>query len=117
MKTIVGFAAGIVAFLVLSLGITWLVAGNDFFLFRFFAPRQEAVRREVFKQSQAYNDGMQSELDAMRFEYVKTTDPKARAAMASVILHRVSSYDTMLLTPDLRNFIETLRHTAENDMQ
>lgn len=30
-----------------------------------FSPREEQVRRETFKQSQAYNDGMAQDLDRM----------------------------------------------------
>ena len=43
-------------------GVGWLAQGNDFLLFQFFAPKYEAVRRETFEQSKAYNQGMIQEL-------------------------------------------------------
>jgi hypothetical protein len=89
-------------------GLAWLVQGSDFFLYKAFAARQEAARREVFEESKAYNDGMAQELDAMRFEYLKAA-PEQRAALASVILHRAAAYDVARLPPDLRDFVAGLR--------
>lgn len=41
MKTV----AVILGVLLVILGLTWLFQGNDFFMYKVFAPRQEAVRR------------------------------------------------------------------------
>ena len=86
---------------------TWLVMGNDFFLYKFFAPRQEAVRRQVFEQSKAYNQGMVQELQNMQFEYIKA-EPAHKAALASIILHRAADYDVNQMPADLRAFIQDL---------
>ena len=94
------------------LGLTWVFTGNDFFLYRFFAPKEEAVRRQVFEQSKAYNQGMVQELQNMEFEYVKS-GPNEKAALASIILHRAADYDEDKLPPDLRAFIDGLRHNQE----
>lgn len=32
-------------------GLTWLVQGNDFFLYKTFAPKYADVQREVFEQT------------------------------------------------------------------
>jgi hypothetical protein len=98
---------GIAAVLAI-LALTWVFQGNSFFLYKYFAPKQEQVRREVFEQSKAYNQGMQQELSAMRFEYIRAA-PEHRAALASVILHRTADYDEGLLTADLRTFLAQLR--------
>ena len=94
--------------LVVLLGAMWLLQGNDFFLYRAFAPRYEQVRRETFEQSKAYRQGMAQELDAMRFEYVKATE-SPKTALASVILHRAADVDPASLPTDLREFIAGLR--------
>lgn len=91
------------------LGLGWVFTGNDFFLYKYFAPKQEAVRREVFEQSKAYNQGMVQELQNMQFEYLRTTDPKAKDAMASIILHRSADYDPYKMPADLRGFILSLK--------
>lgn len=98
----------VLAMFVVLMGVGWLVQGNDFFLYKVFAPKYEAVRRETFEQSKAYNEGMVQELQNMQFEYVKAS-PEHKQALASVILHRVAQYDVNKLPPDLRAFVEQLR--------
>ena len=105
MKT-VGAVIGVI---VVLLGITWLAQGNDFFLFKVFAPKYEQVRRETFEQSKAYNTGMVQELQNMQFDYEKTPDPKAKAALASVILHRAADYPMEKMPTDLQAFIQKLK--------
>lgn len=94
---------------VLIFGLTWAVEGNDFLLYKFFAPKQEQVRREVFEQSKSYNDGMVQELYSMQRDYVMAKNDEQRAALKSVILHRVAGYDQSKLPFDLRQFISGLR--------
>ncbi len=98
----------VIAALAAILGLTWLLQGNDFFLYRTFAPKYEQVRRETFEQSKAYNQGMIQELQNMQFEYIKA-DKAQQDALASVILHRAADYDMDKLPPDLRQFIQKLR--------
>ena len=48
MKLFGTILAGVLAFIlfiVLMLGLGWIATGNDFFLYKYFAPKQEAVRR------------------------------------------------------------------------
>mgnify|MGYP001575058376 CR=1 FL=1 len=105
------FLVGIVAFvgiMVVILCLGWVVTGNEFFLYRYFAPKQEAVRRQVFEQTKSYNQGMIQELENMRFQYVQAT-PEQQAALASIILHRAADYDEDKLPPDLARFVAGLR--------
>lgn len=93
------------------LGLTWIVQGNDFFLYKTFAPKMEQVRRETFEQSKAYTQGQIQELQNMWFEYVKA-NPEQKAALASIILHRAADFDENRLPSDLKSFITTLRTQA-----
>ena len=94
------------------LGLTWIAQGSDFFLYKVFAPKYEQVRRQTFEQSKSYNQGMVQELENMQVEYNREKDPKAKAALASVILHRVSGYnlDDPAVSADLRSFISGLKN-------
>jgi hypothetical protein len=104
MKNI-GMGIGtVVAFL----AFIWIMQGNDFFLFRVFAPRYEQVRRQTFEQSKAYQQGAIQELENMQFEYVKANADQ-KQALASVILHRAADFDARQLPPDLYAFISGLR--------
>ena len=97
--------------LVLILGLSWIVTGNDFFLYKFFAPKQEAVRREVFENTPSFTKGMVQELEKMRIDYVSATNPEVKDTLASTILHRVGGFN--LNDPDvpsdLRAFIQKLK--------
>lgn len=108
MKQIVGNCVVVGALLVGIIGLAWIIQGNDWFMYRVFAPRYEAVRRETFEQSKAYRQGMEQELQNMQFEYIKA-DAKHKAALASIILHRAADYDEALMSSDLRRFISELR--------
>lgn len=101
----------LVLVIIVGTAVGWFAQGNDFFLYKVFAPKREAVRREVFEQSRAFNQGMVQELQNMQFDYVKTTDPAAKAALAGVILHRASGYnlDDPIVPTDLRSFIAKLK--------
>ena len=103
-KTIGLFTLGVS----LLLGVIWIAQGNAFFLYKVFAPRMEQVRREVFEQSKAYNQGMIQELQNMQFEYAKAS-PEHKTALASIIVHRAADYNQDQLPPDLRAFIQELK--------
>jgi hypothetical protein len=87
MKAVFAGIAGFLVFFVFILGIGWVAQGNDFLLFKYFAPKQEAVRRQVFEQSKAYNQGMIQELENMQFQY-EQADGAHKQALARIILHR-----------------------------
>lgn len=108
MKDVLKAVGGVLGVLVVGLGLTWIAQGNSFFLYKVFAPKTEAVRREIFEQSKAFNQGMVQELQNMQFEYTKAS-PEHKEALASIILHRAADYDEAKLPPDLRDFVRQLR--------
>jgi hypothetical protein len=101
-----------VAALAALFALGWLCAGNDLMINKVFAPRQEAVRRQVFEQSKAYNQGMVQELQNMQFEYIKAS-PEHKAALADLILHRAADYPEENMPADLRQFIHDLKGGAK----
>jgi len=104
MKTIVAVLGGFIGLLCLI----WLLQGNDFFLYKVFAPKYEQVRRETFEQSKAYRQGMVQELSNMHFEYIKA-DSAHKVALASIILHRAADFPEEDMPADLRTFIRSLK--------
>ena len=94
----------------LLLGVTWLVQGNEFFLAKVFAPREEALRRQTFEQSKAYTEGMAQDLRRQQLEYIKAT-PDQKQALASVILHEYASIDQTTLPADLRQFLNEIKQS------
>ncbi|TRZ51549.1 hypothetical protein D4R99_04245 [bacterium] len=94
--------------LTIVFGLAWVIQGNDFFMYKVFAPKYEQVRRETFEQSKAYNQGMIQELQNMQFQYLQA-NPEQQQALAFIILHRVADFDVNKLPADLRGFIEQLK--------
>lgn len=112
MKPFLRFLAVLCGVLSLMLGVTWIVQGNDFFLYRVFGLRYEQTRREIFEASKAYRQGAVQELQNMRFEYEQASKDH-KQALASIILHRAADYDPEILPTDLRQFIDGLKAHAE----
>lgn len=106
------FWAGVIGVFLLVgivLGVTWVAQGNDFFLYKHFAPKYAEVQRQTFEQSRAYNSGMAQEVLSMHFEYVKEKDTEAKKMLRSVILQKTADYDLSKLPEAQRRFIEELR--------
>lgn len=94
--------------LVVILGLTWIGQGNNFFLYKVFAPQYEQVRRETFEESKAYNQGMVQELQNMQFKY-EQADQSGKDALRPIILHRAADYPEDKMPQDLKQFIHKLK--------
>lgn len=99
--------------LVALLGAVWAIQGNHFFMYKLFAPQYEQVRREVFEQSKAYNQGMIQELQNMQFQWLQAS-PEHRAALTDIILHRAADFDQTKLSNELKQFISGLRSSLNH---
>ena len=99
---------GLLLAVVLLLGLGWLAEGNDFFMYKYFAPKREAVRREVFENTKSYTQGMIQELRGYQVAYVQA-NTNSQAALASVILHEYADYPDDKLPADLQQFMAKLR--------
>lgn len=99
--------------LVALLGFGWLLTGNNLAMQNFFNPKFEAVRRNTFEQSKAYNEGMVQELQNMQFEYIKA-DKDAKLALRAIILHRSANFNENNLPTDLYEFIQNLKRERAN---
>ncbi|MFA4826590.1 MAG: hypothetical protein WC593_15685 [Methanoregula sp.] len=104
MKT---FSA-IIGSLIAVIALVWLFQGNDFFMYKFWAPKYEEARREVFENTPSYKWGMIQELQNMQFKYEQAT-PDQKDALAAIILRRANQYGEDRLPVDLRAFVTQLK--------
>ena len=102
---------GVFVLLVVCFGGAWLVQGNDFFLYKVFAPKYEDVRRDTFEHSKAYRDGMVKDLQSMQFDYVRASAAEKRG-LAGLILQRAAGFPEDGLPGDLRAFLDDLRQQS-----
>ena len=108
MKEIFAVLLAMVAFAACSLGIAWIVQGNDFALYRYFGPKLEDTRREIFEHSKAYRQGMIQELENMQFQYEQAS-PSQKEGLSFIILHCAADVDQNMMPPPLASFIIRLR--------
>lgn len=105
---IVSFLAIVLLIAVFALALSWGAAGNQFFLYRYFAPKFAAAQRNVFENTPSYQIGTIQSLQKMQFEYEQATDAQ-KPALAAIIRHRAAEIDPADLPPDTRRFVESLQ--------
>jgi hypothetical protein len=99
----------VVVALVAILALTWIAQGNDFFLYKAFAPKYEEVRRDTFEQSQAYVQGKITNLNRLRMNYESANSDAHRCAIRATALHEASTATENTLPDDLVTWINRLR--------
>ena len=97
----------LIVFVVLY-GIGFLFTGADYWMYKFWAPKQANVEREVFKNTQSFVDGKTSHLSMLRLDY-KTAKGEQKAALKEMILTEAAQVDNNKLPLDLQLFIQQLR--------
>ena len=77
---------------------------------RFFNPREENVRREVFEETKSYQHGKTQDLAKYYEEYHKAESAEDKAAIRSVVKMRFAEFDAEKLhSPELRGFLREMR--------
>jgi hypothetical protein len=66
--------SAVVLAVAVALGLGWFVQGNNFFLYKVFAPAQEQVRREVYEQTKSYKQGSVQRLSTLCDQVVSADD-------------------------------------------
>ena len=109
MKIVGYILAGIVA-LALLIAVAFALELGGLQWKKFFAPKHEAVRREVFKQTRSFNEAKLQELTKYRLEYMLSKDPAEKGAIASTIRLAFADYDTSMLPSELQAFVEEVKY-------
>ena len=108
MKELFTGIAIFIAMTVVILGLTWVFEGNDFFLYKYFAPKRAVIERKVFEETPSYVRGNIQELEKQHMDYIKAT-PAQQAAMKPIILQEAAGINQDNLPPDLKSWISQLK--------
>ncbi len=73
--------------------------------YKFFGPKFEGARREVFEATRSYNQAKLQELAKYRLEYLRAKDDIEKRAIASTIRHRFADYNGVKLPYELSQFL------------
>ena len=109
MKNLFSWCASVFLILLFILGLGWVLYGNQFFMFQFFAPKVEQVRRNVFEESKAYRQGLIQEMNSLHVDYIKAS-PDQKEGLRTIILHKAADIPPEILGPDLNAFLNQLRN-------
>src|ERR1700730_7137121 len=87
----------------------FLATGGDLAIYRFWAPKMENAKREVFENTQSYVQGKTEYIDRLRFQY-QQAEPRSsqQAAIRQLIVSEASTIDNSKLPADLQGFIQQM---------
>lgn len=76
--------------------------------FGFFAPKYEAIRRDVMIESRAYSEATTREMYRLKLQFQQAATDDEKATIRAMALHEARAFDRARLPADLRTFIEQL---------
>lgn len=77
--------------------------------YKFFGPKTENIRREIFEQTQSYVHGKVQDLAKYQNEYNKA-DENGKESIRQLIILRFAEFDeTKIRSVGLRNFLTNMR--------
>lgn len=88
--------------IVLLVAILWGLSAIGWTHYRFWAPKYEEARREVFVETPSYVLGKRQFLSRLHHDWKTTDDSSHRAAICASARHEAATIDPEHLTPDLR---------------
>lgn len=103
-RVLVMGALGIGGLCATAFGVNYFAYGS----FSFFAPKYEAVRRDVMIESRAYQEATIRRIYDLRLQYETADNDAARATIRQVVLHEVRAFDRTRLPRDLQAFINSM---------
>lgn len=90
----------IISFIFGLYGLGWM---------KFFGPKKENIRREIFEQTQSYVHGKIQDLAKYQDEY-NSADINGKEAVRQLIIVRFAEFDETKIKPArLRNFLVSMR--------
>lgn len=97
---------GLIAFCAIVFGFGMA----DLEWFKFFAPRKENIRREVFENTKSYTHGKIQDLAKYYDEYRKIEDITEKSAVESVVKMQFSNFDaSVIYNQQLKSFLISIR--------
>lgn len=101
---------GISLLVVITLYVIGFIAtGGDLVIYKFWAPKQENARRQVFENTQSYVQGKVEYLTRLRYQYSTASTDDQKYALKTMILDEASTVDNSKLPSDLQSFISNLK--------
>lgn len=101
------------ALLLFGFAMTFVSDGLDLVSFKFWAPKMENAKRDVYINTNSYIMGKNETLSNLRMAYQSEDKPARKNALKVMILEQASNVDNSKLDPDLQTFIRDLKAGTE----
>jgi len=88
--------------------VALLVVGG-FQIKKWLAPREEALRRDVYEESTSYIQGTINNLDDLRIQWMDAETDIHKQAIAATALQRISGFPEDELPKRLKDWVEEIR--------
>lgn len=96
-----------IVFIVCFFGFLFTFGG--FQIRKYFATREEALRRDVVEESKSYRDGTIRDLDNLRLQWLAAEPGVHRDAIAATARHRSADFPDKDLPERLRDWLKEVR--------
>ena len=89
---------------IVAFGLLCIVSLQFFGLinYQFFAPKYEAVRRQVFENTQSYQQGSMRDFDNLYLAYVQAKSEDEKAVIIDTLRHRTAGVQPDNIPPRVR---------------
>jgi hypothetical protein len=94
--------------IVILYALGFIVTGGDLAIYRFWAPKQEAARREVYEHTKSYHQGSVQRLGTLCLQ-VNSADDDHKAMINDIIAQEFAEWDTADVPAHLRGCLATAR--------
>lgn len=109
-KQIILWILGVLLFFGIIIGLNFTFGWVDVYQTKTIGKAKENAKREVFKQSQTYNDGQALELVKLKSEYESTKDSTSRNAIVFTIKQEFGNFDeSKLESQGLKDWLIRMR--------
>jgi len=90
--------------------VIFLIGLSELGWMKFFEPKKENIRREIFEETQSYVHGKIQDLAKHYDEYNKADSQGDKEAIKQLIIMRFAEFDeTKIRSVKLRNFLTNMR--------
>lgn len=94
--------------IVIGLALDWIYAGQNFFLYRYWAPRQADVQRNVYTHTRSYRQGSVQRLNTICMQ-ITEADNDHKSMLNSVVADEFADWNTKDVPDYLRGCLVNAR--------
>ena len=110
MKKTISIMGAFIGMLIIIMITTISLGIFDLEWSKFYKPRKENIRRNVFENTQSYVHGKSQELAKYYEEYRKSDNEEDKSAISSMVIMKFSDFNTLQLnSPKLKQFLTSIR--------